>query len=141
MDTGIPTPTVVTHLDGEKFSIRIRSHEIIVDQTVKGGGEDSAPTPLELLGASLGSCIAFYVRRFLATRELPSHELRVEVSSTRDQHPSRIDAFQVKVTLPPDIPQKYLPMIERVLESCPAHNTLGMGAKIDVAFLEPALTP
>lgn len=139
MDTGIPTPTVVTHLDGEKFSIRIRSHEIIVDQTVKAGGEDTAPTPIELLGASLGSCIAYYVRRFLETRNLPSHQLRVEVTNTRAKNPSRIDAFQVKVTLPPDVPERYLPMVERVLEICPAHNTLGMGAKIDVEFLEPAL--
>jgi uncharacterized OsmC-like protein len=137
MDTGIPQPTVVTHVDGEKFAIRIRSHEIIVDQTIRGGGEDSAPTPLELLGASLGSCIAFFVRRFLVTRELPCDGLQVDVSHTRATNPSRIDAFQVKVTLPQDIPQKYMPMIERVLETCPAHNTLGTGAKIDVEFLEP----
>jgi uncharacterized OsmC-like protein len=138
MDTGIPAPTVVTHLGGEKFSIRIRSHEIIVDQTVRGGGDDSAPTPLELLGASLGSCIAYYIRQFLHTRSLPSADLRVEVSNTREKNPSRIDAFQVKVILPADIPARYMPMIERVLETCPAHNTLGMGAKIDVEFLEPA---
>ena len=138
MDTGTPTPTVVTHLFGEKFSIQIRSHEIFVDQTIAGGGDDTAPTPLELLGASLGSCVAFYVRRFLKTRELPSDELRVEVSHTRGMNPSRIDAFQVQVTLPPDIPEKYLPVIERVLDTCPALNTLGTGAKIDVAFLEPA---
>jgi len=138
MDTGAPTPTVVTHLFGEKFSIQIRNHEIIVDQTLAGGGDDTAPTPLELLGASLGSCIAFYVRRFLKTRDLPSEDLRVEVAHTRAKNPSRIDAFQVSVTLPADIAEKYLPMIERVLETCPAHNTLGMGAKIDVAFLEPA---
>lgn len=141
MDTGTQTPTVVTHLGGEKFSIRIRSHEIVVDQTLRGGGDDSAPTPLELLAASLGSCIAYYMRKFLETRGLPSHDLRVEVSTTREKNPSRIDAFQVSVTLPPEIPEKYLPMMERVLETCPAHNTLGMGAKIDVAFLEPAVTP
>jgi uncharacterized OsmC-like protein len=140
MDTGAMSPTVVTHISGEKFSIRIRDHEIVVDQTVAGGGDDSAPTPLELLGASLGSCIAFYMRRFLETRAFPSSDLRVEVSHTRDRNPSRIDAFQVRVVLPPDIPAKYLPMIERVLDTCPAHATLGMGAKIDVEFLEPAMS-
>jgi len=137
MDTGTLQPTVVTHVDGEKFAIRIRSHEIMIDQTIRGGGDDSAPTPLELLGASLGGCIAYFMRRFLVTRGLPSDGLQVEVANTRAMNPSRIDAFQVKVTLPPDIPQKYMPMIERVLDTCPAHNTLGMGAKIDVEFLEP----
>ena len=55
------TPTVVTHVSGVKFAIQIRSHEILVDQTLKGGGTDSAPTPLELLGAALGSCVAYYL--------------------------------------------------------------------------------
>lgn len=137
MNTGAGTPTVVTHLGGEKFSIRIRSHEIVVDQTIAGGGNDSAPTPLELLGASLGSCIAFYVRRFLRTRGLPDN-VSVEVSHTRAQNPSRIDGFVVTVRLPGDIPEKHMHLVERVLEACPAHNTLGMGAKIDVEFLEPA---
>ena len=56
--------TVVTHVSGERFAIQIRSHQIMVDQTLAGGGSDSAPTPIELLGASLGSCVAYYVRHF-----------------------------------------------------------------------------
>ena len=140
MDTGPGSPTVVTHLNGEQFSIRIRTHEILVDQTIKGGGNDAAPTPLELLGASLGSCIAYYVHKFFHTRGLPSDELRVEVTNTRATNPTRIDSFAVKVILPADIPEKYMPLLNRILETCPAHNTLGLGAKIDVEFLEPVAT-
>lgn len=141
MDTGHRTPTVVTYLDGEKFSIRIRSHEIVVDQTIAAGGSDSAPTPIELLGASLASCIAYYVHHFFHTRGLPSGDLKVEVTNTRAKNPTRIDSFQVKVTLPADVPEKYMPLLDRILETCPAHNTLGMGARIDVEFLEPAAVP
>lgn len=137
METGPCTPTTVTHLSGEKFSIRIRSHEIIVDQTIAGGGDDSAPTPLELLGASLGSCIAFYVRRFLHARGLPD-DVSVDVSHSRAQNPSRIDEFLVNVRLPAGVPGHYMQLVERVLATCPAHNTLAMGAKIGVTFLEPA---
>lgn len=138
MDAGRSTPTIVTHVRGEQFSVRIRSHEIVVDQTIAAGGNDSAPTPLELLGASLGSCVAFYVHKFFHARGLPAGDLRVEVTNTRAKNPSRIDSFNVKVVLPADIPEKYMPLLERVLESCPAHNTLGMGAKINVEFLEQA---
>ena len=51
---GTGEPTVVSPLDGVRFSIQVRSHEMIVDQTVKGGGADSAPTPIELLGVYFG---------------------------------------------------------------------------------------
>ena len=133
-----PTPTVVTHISGVQFSIGIRSHEIIVDQTFAGGGNDSAPTPLELLGAALGSCIAYYIHRFFHTRGLPADGIRVLVSENRVQNPSRIDSFSVEVELPCDVPPQYAPLLRRVIHTCPAHNTLAMGAKIDVKFKAPA---
>ena len=138
MPNGAGTPIVVTHTDGVKFSIRIRSHEILVDQTIAGGGRDSAPTPLELLGASLGSCIAYYVHHFFHTRGLPADDIRVEVTQQKASHPTRIESFAVKLTLPGDVPEKYLPLLQRVLDTCPAHNTLKLGAEIAVEFVMPA---
>ena len=132
------TPTVVTHVSGVKFAIRIRSHEILVDQTVNGGGTDSAPTPLELLGASLASCIAYYVHQFLHVRGLPADGIVVAVSHHSASNPSRIECFEVKVTLPAEIPMHFRPLLQRVLDSCPAHNTLAMGAHVGVTFEEPS---
>ena len=132
------TTTTVTHRAGSSFAIQIRSHEIVVDQTLAGGGADSAPTPLELLGASLGGCIAYYVHQFLTTRDLPADGIKVSVSQTRAASPSRIDSFSVAVQLPAEIPERYASVLERVLEICPAYNTLSHGAKISVAFEEPA---
>jgi uncharacterized OsmC-like protein len=138
----VPQPTVVTHAGGQKFSIQIRSHEIMVDQTIRGGGEDTAPTPIELLGAALGSCIAYYVRQFLRTRELPAEGLRVEVVQNKGANPPRVEEFLVRVMLPPEIPLKFLSMIEHVIHACPAHNTLSMGSSVCVTreIPEPALT-
>jgi putative redox protein len=135
------TPTVVTHVSGEKFNIRIRSHEILVDQTLKGGGTDAAPTPLELLGASLGSCIAYYMHHFFHTRGLPADDLVVSVSHRSAGNPTRIEAFEVNVTLPSDVPQQYMPLLQRVIDACPAHNTLAIGASIAVTFVEPSSQP
>jgi len=132
------TTTTVTHRAGSSFAIQIRSHEILVDQTLAGGGADSAPTPLELLGASLGGCIAYYVHQFLTTRDLPADGIKVSVSQTRAASPSRIDSFSVAVQLPAEIPERYASVLERVLEICPAYNTLSHGAKISVACEEPA---
>ena len=131
---GTGEPTVVSPLDGVRFSIQVRSHEMIVDQTVKGGGADSAPTPIELLGAALGSCIAYYVRQFLKTRALSTEGLRVEVVQRKASNPSRVEEFLTRVVLPADIPESFIPIVQRVVETCPAHNTLKMGASVKVAF-------
>lgn len=135
------SPTVVTHVSGARFAIQIRSHEILVDQTLRGGGEDSAPTPIELLGAALGSCIAYYVNQFLTTRLLPTEGMRVEVVQTNGSNPSRVEDFSVRLVLPPDIPREYILMLERVVKSCPAHNTLLMGASVNVHIETPIPEP
>jgi uncharacterized OsmC-like protein len=137
MNTEVPS-TSATYVAGSAFAIRIRSHEIVVDQTIAGGGADSAPTPLELLSASLAGCIAYYVHCFLRARELPADGLRVNVSETRAQNPARIDRFSVDVRLPNGVPERYLPMLERVIDTCPAHNTLSLGTDIDVSFTTAA---
>jgi uncharacterized OsmC-like protein len=134
LPNGAGAPTIVTHAGGERFAIRIRSHEIMVDQTLKGGGEDSAPTPIELLGAALGSCIAYYVNQFLVTRNLSTEGLRVDVVQTKGSNPSRVEDFSIRLVLPPDLGEEYRIMLWRVIHACPAHNTLSMGATVNVTM-------
>jgi len=129
----IAAPIVVTHGSGVRFDIQIRSHRIVVDQTSRGGGDDVGPEPIELLGAALGSCIAYYVSQFCRARSLPCDDLVVTVDQRMADAPSRIAAFAVRVVLPAPFPERYLDAIERVVRSCPAHNTLATGARIDVS--------
>lgn len=127
-DSGSTPPMVVTHQGGVRFAVQIRGHQVLVDQPERGGGEDSAPMPLELLGASLGSCVALYVQRFCATRSLPYEGMQVEVAQRGAQ--GRIGSFEVRVKLPEALPPHYAEMLERVARSCPAHNTLAHGAEV-----------
>ena len=139
MSAHATTPTVVTHLEGACFAAQIRSHTIIVDQPAHAGGEDLGPMPLELLGASLGTCVALYVQRFLQVRSLQSEGLRVEVSERKVKDPARVAEFEVRVVLPATLPGHYAEMLERVVRSCPAHNTLTLGAEVSV-WIEAAAT-
>ena len=139
LPNGHVEPTVVTHVDGVRFAIQVRSHEILVDQTLRGGGSDSAPTPIELLGAALGSSIAYYVRQYLKTRDMPTEGLRVEVVQKKGSNPSRVEEFLTRVILPAGVDDRFIPLIQRVIETCPAHNTLKMGAGVDVSIAAPAL--
>lgn len=131
---------VVTHLGGARFSARIRSHELIVDQP-QPAGDDSAPMPIELLGASLGTCVALYVQQFLAARQLPFEGMRVEVETRGAANPGRIGEFAVRVLLAEPVPPHYAEMLERVARSCPAHNTLAHGAEVRISLELAAEAP
>ncbi len=132
-------PIIVTHQAGLRFAAQVRQHQVLVDQTEKGAGEDSAPTPLELLGASLGSCIALYVHKFLQARGLPTQDVRVEVTPQTATNPSRIARFEARVVMGEGIPQVYRPILEAVARACPAHATLAQGAEIRVEVDYPVM--
>jgi len=131
-------PIVVTHEGGVRFAARVRSHRIVVDQPIRGGGGDSGPSPIELLGTALGTCVALYVQQFLQARELPYDGLRVEVEQHGAANPGRIGRFVVRVLLARELPEHYAAMLERVAQSCPAHNTLVHGAEVEVLVETPA---
>jgi putative redox protein len=131
-------PIVVTHEEGVRFAAQVRSHRIVVDQPIRGGGGDSGPSPIELLGTALGTCVALYVQQFLQARELPYDGLRVEVEQHGAANPGRIGRFVVRVLLARELPEHYAAMLERVAQSCPAHNTLVHGAEVEVLVETPA---
>lgn len=123
-------PIVVRHDAGARFEIQIRDHRLIVDQTVRGGGENAGPEPIELLGAALGSCVAYYVDKFCRARSLSCDEMVITVEQQMADHPRRIARFSVHVSLPDSFPGKYVEAIERVVQGCPAYNTLVRGAEV-----------
>ncbi|HLE56649.1 MAG TPA: OsmC family protein [Rhodothermia bacterium] len=137
-DAGVRPPIVITHQSGVRFSAQVRSHQIVTDQPEHAGGTNSGPSPVELLGASLGSCIAYYVQQFCRARALPFQGMRVEVDQHGEKHPARVAEFAVRVLMPDDFPEHQVWMLERVTKSCPAHHTLSHGARMSVDILVAA---
>jgi putative redox protein len=121
---------------GVRFTADIRGHKVKVDQPRQGGGEDSAPGPLELLPASLGTCVAYFVQQFLATRGLDTTGLEVEVGVMGAPNPHRIGRFDLRITLPGGVPERYRDQIVRVAETCTVHHTLTHQPEITVAVEE-----
>lgn len=127
-------PIVVTHEGGVQFAAQVRQHRVLVDQPERGGGADAAPAPIELLGASLGTCVALYVQQYCHSRGLSHEGMRVEVQQYGAPNPNRIGLFEVKVVLPAGLPDEHREMLEKVARSCPAHGTLTHGAETKFAF-------
>lgn len=138
---GTPQHTVhVEHQEGDRFGIAVRGHTLTVDQPADAGGEDTAPTPTELLVASLASCVAFYARRYLARHGLPTNGLGVDASFEMGAHPARVSAVDVRLHLPDGVPESRRGPLLAVARHCTVHNTLEHAPDV-VIELEGARTP
>lgn len=124
---------------GVRFTADIRGHKVHVDQPRQGGGEDTAVAPLELLPASLGTCVAYYVQQFLATRGIDPTGLEVDVGVMGAPNPHRIGRFDVRVSIPGGVPERYREAVVRAAETCTVHHTLTHTPEIAVTLEEGVL--
>jgi len=126
----------VHHERNDRFSIHIRRHRVYVDQPAEDGGDDTAPTPTELLVASLASCVAFYARRYLARHGLPEDGLAVSTSYTMASRPARVGHVDVHLTVPDGVPADRRSALLAVASHCTVHNSLVQGPMVRISLTE-----
>lgn len=114
----------VDHKGGDLFEIAIRQHVLHVDQPIGDGGSDAAPTPTEMFVASVASCVAFYVRRFLSRHHLPTDGLAVSALFTMDERPARVGEIRLSIKIPDGVPEDRRAPLLAVASHCTVHNTL-----------------
>jgi uncharacterized OsmC-like protein len=133
--TGTATSSVsVRHLDGDRFAVGLRGHELVVDQPVEDGGADSGPTPTELFVAGLVSCVAFYARRYLARHGLPTEGLAVSGDYELGRSPARVAAVRIRVTVPDGVPADRREALLAVASHCTVHNSLTTPPDVSIAL-------
>ncbi len=86
---------------GTLTRVRIREHEITIDEPVAGGGTDLAPTPLGTLLASLIGCTNVILHKIAKRDGVPIEDMNVTVRAILDR---RGTTLQEEVAVPfPDI--------------------------------------
>lgn len=115
-------PIVARHESGHRFTLRIRDHELTVDQPRGSGGEDAGPSSTELFVASLVGCVAHYGQLFLARHGL-SGEVSAEADWSVDLGTERLAAVEIRVDAPAVAPEVEGDFLEAV-EHCLVHNSL-----------------
>lgn len=126
----------IHHEGGLRFVAEVRGHRIATDQKTSAGGQDSGPEPVELLVASLGTCMAITLSLFCQRRQIPCQGLAVELDYEMAERPHRVGAIHAKVHLPSGIPEQYRPVLNRVAEQCTVHNTLRHPPILSVEWVE-----
>jgi uncharacterized OsmC-like protein len=131
---------VVRPAGGQRYSLEIRGHELVVDQPADAGGTDTAPTPTELFVAGLASCIAFYAGRYLDRHGVCSEGLLVDTEwEFAEGRPARVGTIRIVVTPPRDLPEERLPGFLAVARHCTVHNSLEAPPEIAVELADSSV--
>ncbi|HEV3322796.1 MAG TPA: OsmC family protein [Solirubrobacteraceae bacterium] len=106
-----------------RHSVRVRGHELTIDEGTEAGGGDAGPDPQELLAASLASCTAITLEMYAARKGWEIGEVEVAVQYTPAERgcPTR---FELVVRLPEDLPSEQAERLRVIAAKCPVHRTL-----------------
>lgn len=66
-----------------RTEINIRQHTVLADEHIDDGGDDSAPTPMEILTGTLGACIAVTTRAYAMNKGWALDAISVDVDLQR----------------------------------------------------------
>jgi putative redox protein len=114
----------VRHQHGDAFIVSMRGHELVVDQPVALGGGDAGPTPTELFVASVGSCAAFFARRYLDRHHLAQGlEVTVRHVLSHDR-PARVERIDLVLHTDAPLPDQRRSALRRTVEHCTVSNSL-----------------
>lgn len=115
----------VARRDGGRLrhDIQMRGHHLTADEPSNHGGEDTGPSPLELLAASLASCTAVTMEMYAHRKGWTIGEVIVDVDYEPSQRGSPTK-FEMVVTLPKELPEDQREKLLTIAAKCPVHRTL-----------------
>ena len=106
-----------------KQHVAIRNHRLTADEPPAHGGEDSGPSPQELLAASLASCTAITMEMYAKRKGWNIGDLEVEVDYEPAQRGSPTK-FVMTTRMPKELPEEQRERLMQIAAKCPVHRTL-----------------
>jgi putative redox protein len=106
-----------------RHDVEIRQHMLVADEPKDHGGDDSGPSPQELLAASLASCTAVTMAMYAERKGWNIGEVAVDVNYEPAQRgsPTR---FRMDIQMPKELPEEQRERLLQIGAKCPVHRTL-----------------
>jgi putative redox protein len=103
--------------------VSVRGHRLTADEPPDMGGQDSGPSPQELLAASLASCTAITMEMYAERKGWDVGEIVVDVDYEPAQRgsPTR---FVMEVQMPKELPEEQRDRLMQIAAKCPVHRAL-----------------
>jgi putative redox protein len=104
-------------------AIRIRDHALIIDEPTEKGGEDTGPSPQEMLAASLAACTAITMEMYAKRKGWDVGDVEVACDYTPAERgcPTR---FNLVMRFPDSLSSEQVERLRVIAAKCPVHRTL-----------------
>jgi len=123
----------LTFAGNKKVDAHFRGFTLKSDQPVADGGDNSAPSPLEIFLASIGMCAGFYIVAFCQSRSIPTDNITMTQTVIRNDATHMVEKININIVLPPNFPEKYKGAVVKVAQSCSVKKFLDAPPKIKIS--------
>lgn len=129
-----------------RFALEILAgrHRLSADEPREAGGEDSGPSPYELLAAALASCTVMTLRLYAERKNWAIGRISVAVRHERIHArdcadcaagEARIDRFERRIAIEGELSEDQRQRLLEIAERCPVHRTLTGRVRIDTRLV------
>jgi len=108
----------VTFPGGKRVDAHVEGFTIPCDQSVKSGGEGSAPEPSLYLLASIATCMGHYAMSLCQRRGCPTAGMALRMTCHWDDAAKRYARLEARLDLPADFPDKHREAVVRAMDQC-----------------------
>ena len=127
--------------------IAIGRHRLRADEPAGAGGDDTGPTPYDLLLAALGSCTAMTLRLYADRKQFDVEHIAVRLRHDKvhakdcegaETREGRVDRIESAIEIRGNLTDAERARCLEIATRCPVHRTLNAEVLIDSRLEEPA---
>ena len=137
-DWPLPDEGVVVKTGHGKFGTEVHTsaHRFVADEPRSYGGDDTGPTPYDLLNAALGTCTAMTMKMYADRKKLPLEGVRIHVTHESKHEEDcdhvhamdageKVQALNRAITIDgDDLTDADRKTLLEIADKCPVHKTL-----------------
>lgn len=146
----MPEDGVIVQTGNGKFGTEVHtvSHRFVADEPLSYGGDDTGPTPYDLLLGALGTCTAMTMKMYADRKKWPFEGTRIHVTHERnhaedcghiayEEEGMEVQALNRTIeVLGDDLTDEQRAKIIEIADKCPVHRTLEGHLHIHTAVAE-----
>jgi uncharacterized OsmC-like protein len=125
----------VTFPGGKRVDAHFDGRTVQTDQSVKNGGEGSAPEPFDLFIVSMATCAGIYALEFCNARKLNTEGLGIRLQAHFDSEKKLFTPIRIEVTCPKDFPEKLKSAILRAVDLCTVKKHITTPPEFEVVLM------
>ncbi len=113
--------------------VTIGAHKLIAGEPKELGGDDSGPTPMELVSAALGSCTTITLRMYANRKDWPLEHVSAQITHKKGPRedcddgtgkPGLVDIFTRSIALEGPLSDEQRERLMQIADKCPVHKAL-----------------